>query len=280
MFQHGRQAFALLALSLAASAFAADPLPANLAALQTKAENGNAIAQYNLGLAYANGRGVPWDPIEAYVWLTLASEQGSTAKELGVITSAMSDETLAQAKLRLSQVRSNLGISDSCPEDAGLCEGKGVRPLSYPSRNRPPGVPRRSTAAPASETEPLKAKIKELQNEVSQRSSMNEQLSQQLDERGQALIQALAQISATKSLQETQYNARVAELAATRKALEAAKTSLDNSEQQSSARIEALQTELAKRSTEANSLSDRLAKNEDALKGTSDAGRKDTGASR
>ncbi|MBF0158487.1 MAG: sel1 repeat family protein [Magnetococcales bacterium] len=43
-----------------------------LAALQ-----GHAAAQYNLGVRYANGRGVPQpDVIEAYMWFTLAVAQG------------------------------------------------------------------------------------------------------------------------------------------------------------------------------------------------------------
>jgi TPR repeat protein len=67
---------------LAATAFAADFMPPEIAALHAKAENGNAIAQYNLGLAYATGSGVAIDKVEAFVWLTLASEQGSTGKDL------------------------------------------------------------------------------------------------------------------------------------------------------------------------------------------------------
>ena len=44
---------------------AADFLPPAIAALHAKAENGNAVAQYNLGLAYAAGRGVAVDQAEA-----------------------------------------------------------------------------------------------------------------------------------------------------------------------------------------------------------------------
>ena len=41
-------------------------------ALRAKAEKGNGIAQYNLGLAYLEGRGTAADPIEAFVWLSVA----------------------------------------------------------------------------------------------------------------------------------------------------------------------------------------------------------------
>ena len=65
-----RVALGLVALSVGGPAFAADALPPALASLHAKAENGNSIAQYNLGIAYAAGRGVPVDQAEAYVWLT------------------------------------------------------------------------------------------------------------------------------------------------------------------------------------------------------------------
>ncbi len=40
------------------------------------AEQGLAIAQYNLGVMYNNGEGVPEDMAEAARWLRLAAEQG------------------------------------------------------------------------------------------------------------------------------------------------------------------------------------------------------------
>src|SRR4051812_18603461 len=55
---------------------------ADLPALRAKAERGNAIAQYNLGLAYMQGRQTNADLVEAFVWLTLAADTGSTGKAL------------------------------------------------------------------------------------------------------------------------------------------------------------------------------------------------------
>ena len=52
-------------LGLASILRAAD---SDVTGLRGQAENGNAIAQYNLGLMYAEGRAVPRDPLEAYVW--------------------------------------------------------------------------------------------------------------------------------------------------------------------------------------------------------------------
>ena len=40
------------------------------------AEQGEARAQFNLGIRYANGEGVPQDDAEAIRWYRLAAEQG------------------------------------------------------------------------------------------------------------------------------------------------------------------------------------------------------------
>jgi TPR repeat protein len=40
------------------------------------AEQGDASAQYNLGVFYDNGLGVPQDKVSAYMWLNLAATQG------------------------------------------------------------------------------------------------------------------------------------------------------------------------------------------------------------
>ena len=50
------------------------------------AEQGVSNAQVNLGIAYANGRGVPKDEMEAYKWSLLARAQGNEdAKQTIVI---------------------------------------------------------------------------------------------------------------------------------------------------------------------------------------------------
>ena len=42
------------------------------------AQQGDAPAQYNLGLMYANGEGVHQDDVEAVRWFRMAAEQGDT----------------------------------------------------------------------------------------------------------------------------------------------------------------------------------------------------------
>ena len=44
--------------------------------LRSLAEQGNATAQFNLGVLYANGQGVPQDYQEALKWYRKAAEQG------------------------------------------------------------------------------------------------------------------------------------------------------------------------------------------------------------
>jgi len=48
----------------------------NIAELKQKAEQGDAWAQYNLGVCYANGDGVKKDFSEAVKWYRKAAEQG------------------------------------------------------------------------------------------------------------------------------------------------------------------------------------------------------------
>ena len=42
------------------------------------AELGDAQAQVNLGQLYFDGRGVPFDPVQAYKWFKLSANQGNS----------------------------------------------------------------------------------------------------------------------------------------------------------------------------------------------------------
>ena len=76
-----------------------------------KARRGNGVAQYNLGLAYAEGRGVTVDPVEAYVWLSLARENGARGRALDTLTSALDRGTLDVAQRRLAERKVQLGAT-------------------------------------------------------------------------------------------------------------------------------------------------------------------------
>ena len=68
-----RVAVALLLLAGVASAQTAQ----DVAALRKQAQAGDASAQYNLGVMYAKGRGVPQDDVLAYMWWNLAVSRSS-----------------------------------------------------------------------------------------------------------------------------------------------------------------------------------------------------------
>jgi hypothetical protein len=64
------------------------------------AEKGDANAQYNLGVFYDNGLGVPQDRIRAYMWLNLAAVQGreGAAAFRDLIARLMTPEQTAEAQ--------------------------------------------------------------------------------------------------------------------------------------------------------------------------------------
>ena len=66
----------LSSLALAVTPVAVDAQVTELAQLRALAEQGDAVAQYNLGLMSASGRGVPEDDVEAVRWYRLAADQG------------------------------------------------------------------------------------------------------------------------------------------------------------------------------------------------------------
>jgi TPR repeat protein len=69
----------LLALALIAAG-CAEPIP-DLQETRALAEQGDAVAQNNLGLMYANGEGVPQDYVEAVRLYRLAVEQGDATAQ-------------------------------------------------------------------------------------------------------------------------------------------------------------------------------------------------------
>ena len=66
------------------------------------AEQGDADAQYLVGFAYANGRGVPEDDVTAHMWLNVAAATGDedarTAREN--VAARMTREQIAEAQAR------------------------------------------------------------------------------------------------------------------------------------------------------------------------------------
>ena len=64
------------------------------------AEQGDANAQYNLGVIYDNGLGVPQDRVRAHMWLNLAAMQGreSAATFRDLVARLMTPAQIAEAQ--------------------------------------------------------------------------------------------------------------------------------------------------------------------------------------
>lgn len=90
---------------LASPAFALTT--AEFDSLRTKADRGNAIAQYNLGLAYADRRETIYNPAEAYAWLSLAAANGTRGKALATLTGLLTPEQLAEGQRRLALLKNS-----------------------------------------------------------------------------------------------------------------------------------------------------------------------------
>ena len=58
-----------------------DNTPANIEEWKKSAEQGDAEAQYELGMAYYFGQGVEQDDKQAIEWYTKSAEQGNTSAQ-------------------------------------------------------------------------------------------------------------------------------------------------------------------------------------------------------
>ena len=83
------------------------------------AEQGTAFAQYNLGLMYNNGQGVPQDYETAVKWYTLAAEQGNASAQsnLGTMyalgTGVIQDNVYAHMWLNIAASSGNKKASEN-----------------------------------------------------------------------------------------------------------------------------------------------------------------------
>ena len=99
----------LIALLLA-GVVGCDPTPEELAleldATLKAAEQGDAEAQFNLGLMYETGRGVPENNVEAYALMSVAATNGQEeAKErLPKVKAKLTPEQLVAAQQRATEL--------------------------------------------------------------------------------------------------------------------------------------------------------------------------------
>ena len=114
----------VLAALLAGAGFGAEP--AEIATLRAKAEQGNSLAQYNLGLAYATGQQVTINHAEAFAWLSLAAENGTTGRALDDLLANLTDQQLTEGRQRFAQYRAAISAraaQASAARDAGRRTG-------------------------------------------------------------------------------------------------------------------------------------------------------------
>ena len=73
-----------IVLVLASAAYGQEtkvPVPESLNSLRERADKGDATAQFNLGVAYGTGQGVPQDYAEAVRWCRKAADQGNAGAQ-------------------------------------------------------------------------------------------------------------------------------------------------------------------------------------------------------
>ena len=116
-----------------------------LSLLRAKAERGNALAQYNLGLVYAQGRLVPSDPAEAFAWLSLASESGATGKALDSLLGKITDQQLAEGRRRLGTYRTALASANPSPKEHNTPK---LAPRGFTLEEPPPTPPVKEPLTP------------------------------------------------------------------------------------------------------------------------------------
>lgn len=67
---------------------------------RTLANNGNPPAQYNLGVMYTRGEGVPQDLVQAYFWFSLAASKryGSARQSRATVRRALNSSQVAEGQ--------------------------------------------------------------------------------------------------------------------------------------------------------------------------------------
>lgn len=188
---------AFLSAALATGLFAAE---GELAALRAKAEKGNAIAQYNLGLAYAEGRDTPVDRVEACVWLTLARENGTTGRALELLLPQLSAAELDAAKARLAERRAAAGRPPAPDATPGATASPGTGALERELAQARTDKQQLSNelAAAWKEADQLKAELEKTRTTASSAAD-TEQLRRERDSLSNKLTELAGEIAALRT---------------------------------------------------------------------------------
>jgi chromosome segregation ATPase len=165
LFTAALNSFPLLTAAIAADAatVAEKGGASNLADLMANAERGDALAQYNLGMAHAKGLQTPVNPVEALVWLTLAAERGTTGKELGTLLVSLNAEQIAAAGRRLESIRTTYPNLRSTMVAAGsqppVASNTPSPIIAVPSGTSAPGTAIVAVRPPADPTQQLQDRV-------------------------------------------------------------------------------------------------------------------------
>ncbi len=140
-----------------------------VSALRAKAEKGNGIAQYNLGLAYAEGRGIAADPIEAFVWLSLARENGARGRALDNVVASLDKASFEAAQQRLAERKGTAVVKAAPAPVTRTAPAPKQTPVAVTPEARPtPPASEPAPVAPAVDLDALAAEKKQLSSEVAQ----------------------------------------------------------------------------------------------------------------
>ena len=90
----------LFVLALAVIPVGVDAQVSDLEQTRARAEQGDALAQYDLGAMYSTGEGVPEVNVLAYMWSNLAAAQGHEGAQRAkdIVEGVMTREQIAEAQ--------------------------------------------------------------------------------------------------------------------------------------------------------------------------------------
>jgi nucleoid-associated protein YgaU/TPR repeat protein len=145
-----------------------------LAELQAKAEAGNGISQYNLGLVYATPDEPIANIIEAYVWFSLAADNGAPGKALMIVTNQMTPEQISDGKKLLEQRRADLAAHRPIVAAASTKTVEPAKPAPLVS----PVV----AAAPEPDVTAIQSELKKTSEQLATATKENQQLKAERDQ--------------------------------------------------------------------------------------------------
>ena len=217
-----------------------------LTSLLAKARRGNGIAQYNVGLAYLEGKGTPADPLEAFVWLSLARENGARGRALDNLTGSLDRSTLEVAQRRLTERKAELGVRAPVaapvtvrPETAALSSA--AAPTAA-QKNAQPAAP--DNTALEQKSRELQAAVTELEAARAFGHQVEDTLNKVNDDRARVTAAAAAELEAARAFGQ-QVESTLNRVTDQKTALEAALRAAESARDGYAREFEASKTRLA-----------------------------------